>query len=45
MARVGGIKWVIKDGVIYDAERMRADVRQMVREAKMERAMEQTSKQ
>jgi hypothetical protein len=39
--RVGGIKWVVKDGIVYDAEQMRADVREMVREAKMERAMEE----
>jgi len=32
--RVGGIKWTIKDGIIYDAEAMRADVRKMVSDAK-----------
>ena len=30
--RVGGIKWVIKDGIVYDAEKLRADVRAMVDE-------------
>ncbi len=32
--RVGGIKWTIKDGIVYDAEAMRADVRKMVSDAK-----------
>jgi imidazolonepropionase-like amidohydrolase len=32
--RVGGVKWTIKDGIIYDAEAMRADVRKMVSDAK-----------
>lgn len=32
--RVGGIKWTIKDGIVYDAEAMRADVRKMVQDAK-----------
>ncbi len=45
VARVGGIKYTIKDGVVYDAEQMRDDVREMVREAKMERAMQETSGQ
>ena len=40
VARVGGIKYTIKDGVVYDAEKLRADVRDMVARAKMERAME-----
>jgi len=40
VARVGGIKHTIKDGVVYDAEKLRADVRDMVARAKMERAME-----
>jgi imidazolonepropionase-like amidohydrolase len=38
--RVGGIKWVIKDGIVYDGEQLRADVREMVREQKAERGME-----
>lgn len=25
----GGIKWVMKDGIVYDAEKLRADVRAM----------------
>lgn len=37
MIRVGGIKWTIKDGIVYDAEQLRADVREMVRKQKAER--------
>lgn len=29
--RVGGVKWVIKDGIVYDAKSLLADVREMVR--------------
>ena len=32
--RVGGIKYTIKDGIVYDAQQMLEDVREMVREAK-----------
>ena len=32
--RVGGVKYTIKDGIIYDAGKMRADVRAMVQAAK-----------
>jgi hypothetical protein len=35
--RVGGVKYTIKDGIVYDAEQLRADVRQMVIEQKRER--------
>ncbi len=28
--RVGGVRWTIKDGIIYDAHQMLADVREMV---------------
>ena len=28
--RVGGVRWTIKDGIIYDAKQMLADVREMV---------------
>ena len=34
--RVGGVKYTIKDGIIYDAKQLLADVKQLVREAKME---------
>ena len=30
--RVGGVRWTVKDGIVYDAERLRADVRAMVDE-------------
>jgi imidazolonepropionase-like amidohydrolase len=32
--RVGGVKYTIKDGIVYDAHALLADVRRMVREAK-----------
>jgi imidazolonepropionase-like amidohydrolase len=32
--RVGGVKYTIKDGIVYDAKRLLADVRRIVREAK-----------
>ncbi len=32
--RVGGVKYTIKDGIIYDAKQLLADVRRMVKEAK-----------
>lgn len=37
--RVGGIKYTIKDGIVYDAQRLLADVREMVRKAKEEAAV------
>jgi imidazolonepropionase-like amidohydrolase len=32
--RVGGIRYTIKDGIVYDAKQLLADVREMVRRAK-----------
>ena len=32
--RVGGVRWTIKDGIVYDAHQLLADVRKMVREKK-----------
>lgn len=32
--RAGGVRWTIKDGIVYDAPKLLADVRAMVREAK-----------
>jgi hypothetical protein len=32
--RVGGVRYTIKDGIVYDAKKLLADVRLMVREAK-----------
>jgi hypothetical protein len=36
--RRGGVKYTIKDGIIYDAEQLRADVRRIVEEAKAREA-------
>ena len=35
--RTMGIRYTIKDGIVYDAEKLRADVRQMVADQKAER--------
>ena len=35
--RVGGILWTIKDGIVYDAKQLLADVREMVAAQKRER--------
>jgi len=35
--RVGGIKWTIKDGIVYDAKKILADVAAMVEKQKQER--------
>jgi imidazolonepropionase-like amidohydrolase len=37
--RVGGVKYTIKDGIVYDAKRLLADVAEMVRKQKVERGM------
>lgn len=34
--RVGGVRWTIKDGIVYDAHELLADVREMVSRAKVE---------
>jgi hypothetical protein len=34
MARVGGVRYTVRDGIVFDAERLRADIRQLVRERK-----------
>jgi hypothetical protein len=36
VVRVGGVRWTIKDGIVYDAPALLADVREMVRKAKEE---------
>ncbi len=36
--RVGGVRYTIKDGIVYDARQLLADVRRMVEEAKGESA-------
>jgi hypothetical protein len=38
VARVGGIKYTIKDGIVYDAKQLLADVAAMVEKQKRERA-------
>jgi hypothetical protein len=38
--RVGGISYTIKDGIVYDAKQLLADVRAMVEAQKRERATE-----
>ncbi|WP_417625052.1 amidohydrolase family protein [Paremcibacter congregatus] len=37
--RVGGIEWTIKDGIVYNAAQLRADVRKMVKAQKNERGI------
>ncbi|MEX2528246.1 MAG: amidohydrolase family protein [Gemmatimonadota bacterium] len=37
--RVGGVKYTIKDGIVYDARQLLADVAEMVRDQKRERGM------
>jgi Amidohydrolase family len=34
VVRVGGVKYTIKDGIVYDAKKLLADVREMVKAAK-----------
>ena len=34
VVRVGGVKYTIKDGIVYDSRKLLADVRKMVRDAK-----------
>ena len=40
VARVGSVKYTIKDGIVYDAKQLLADVREMVRKAKEEEGFE-----
>ena len=37
--RVGGVRYTIKDGIVYDARRLLADVAEMVRTQKVARGM------
>ena len=37
--RAGGIKYTIKDGIVYDARQLLADVEQMVARQKLERGI------
>jgi len=38
--RVGGVKYTIKDGVIYDAKQLLADAKKIVDDAKEEEGFE-----
>lgn len=38
--RVGGVKWVVKDGIIYDARKLLDDVAKMVEKQKKERGIQ-----
>jgi imidazolonepropionase-like amidohydrolase len=40
MERAGGVRWTIKDGIVYDARQLLDDVRRMVEQAKEARGME-----
>jgi len=43
--RVGGIKYTIKDGIVYDTKKLLADVAAMVEKQKRERAAKPTTQQ
>lgn len=45
VGRVGGVRYTVKDGIVYDAKKLLADVRAMVRSAKREEAGNLTSHQ
>lgn len=38
--RVGGVRWTIKDGIVYDAKKLLADVREMVRKEKIAKGLD-----
>ena len=40
VVRVGGVRYTIKDGIVYDARKLLADVRRMVSEAKQKTGRE-----
>ncbi|HET9482633.1 MAG TPA: amidohydrolase family protein [Xanthomonadales bacterium] len=40
LARVGGVRYTIKDGIVYDAKALLADVRRIVADAKAKRGIE-----
>ena len=41
--QVGGVKYTIKDGIVYDAKQLLADVAAMVEKQKKERAAKTTT--
>jgi mRNA-degrading endonuclease HigB of HigAB toxin-antitoxin module len=42
VVRVGGVKYTVKDGIVYDAKKLLEDVRMMVKKAKEEEKFEMT---
>ncbi|MGI9543701.1 MAG: amidohydrolase family protein [Cyclobacteriaceae bacterium] len=40
VVRVGGVKYTVKDGIVYDAKKLLADVAEMVKEAKAKEGYE-----
>ncbi len=40
LGRVGGVRYTVKDGIVYDARQLLADVRAMVAQAKQQRGIE-----
>ncbi len=40
VVRVGGVKYTVKDGIVYDAKKLLADVKRMVDQAKKEEGFE-----
>jgi hypothetical protein len=40
VVRVGGVKYTVKDGIVYDAQKLLADVKNMVKKAKEEEKFE-----
>ena len=42
VVRVGGVKYTVKDGIVYDAKKLLADVRKIVAEAKKQENFEIT---
>jgi imidazolonepropionase-like amidohydrolase len=40
VTRVGGVRYTIKDGIVYDAPKLLADVRKMVEQAKQKEKFE-----
>jgi len=37
--RIGGVRWTVKDGIVFDAPKLREDVRRIVSESKAERGI------
>ncbi|HEX2642571.1 MAG TPA: amidohydrolase family protein, partial [Thermoanaerobaculia bacterium] len=41
VVRAGGVKYTIKDGIVFDAKKLLADVRKMVQDAKQKEGITQ----